>query len=502
MSPRLPDDRPTGPAANGDPAPANPAKIKNPPASANGKKAGSRDTAGPDTESRDAGSWPDPVPAPDGQLPLNATVPADPNGGKPARRRTPRHKHPSPNGARSRNGKGGAPASRNGSNGRRAPAPAAVYVDHSDLLPTAHPADGGMLATLLGFDERPARFVTAVGENGWENPTAPQSAWDLLPSLDDVAPDQEAPTGRDGNTGDAVKRLWDATEQMDLSPRRNPDHLQPVDHLNRRRMRWPLILGVLVILAGGVFVGRELTSRSTQAVTARQAEHIAAAENLDSTLQPLELRLASITAQGGLDEAVLSGLAGELGRLDGAARQTLALAGQALPDSPLLGSSASRGEELTAEQETLGRVSTRALIVEQRLAAMVAYAQPYSRAFNLPEMPERAASSAELDAITGALNRTFVESRDVLDDLPDNPDFTAHRKDALSYMALLENGQNDYVTALRSGDEAGAGAAARNIKQLTITLDQSLAWQRGPVLEWAQGEIGDLRSQLRLTAAE
>lgn len=499
MSPRLPDDRPTGPAANGDPAPA---KIKKPPASAaNKKKNGSPDTVGQDAGDRGVGNWPDPAPAPDGQLPLNATVPSDPNGGKPARRRTPRHKHPSPNGAGSRNGKGGAPSSRNGANGRRAPAPAAVYVDHSDLLPTAHPADGGMLATLLGFDEHPARFVTAVGENGWENPTAPQSAWDLLPSLDDVAPDQEAPTGRDGNTGDAVKRLWDATEQMDLSPRRNPDHLQPVDHLNRRRMRWPLILGVLVILAGGVFVGRELTSRSTQAVAARQAKHVAAAEKLDSTLQPLELRLASITAQGGLDEAVLSGLAGELGRLDGAARQTLALAGQALPDSPLLGSSAP-AEELTAEQETLGRVSTRALIVEQRLAAMVAYAQPYSRAFNLPAMPERAASSAELDAITGDLNRAIVESRAVLDDLPDNPDFTAHRKDALSYMALLENGQSDYVNALRSGDEAGAGAAARNIEQLTITLDQSLAWQRGPVLEWAQGEIGDLRSQLRLTAAE
>lgn len=498
MSPRLPDDRPTGPAPNGDAAPGKaqdkPLKAEplqeGPPTSANGKK----------TADRDAGRWPDPAPAPNGQMPLAAAVPADPNGDRPARRRISRRKNPSPAEAGSRNGDG-APAGRNGANGRPSPAPAAVYVDHSDLLPTAHPADGGMLATLLGFDEHPARFVTAVGEDGWENPHAPPSAWDLLPSLDDVSPDQEAPDGRDGNTGDAVKRLWDATEQMDLSPRRNPDILQPVDHLNRRRLRWPLILGVLIILAGGVFVGRELTKRSTQAVSARQAEHIAAAENLDSTLQPLELRLASITAQGGLDEAVLSGLAGELGRLDGAARQTLALAGQDLPDSPLLGSSAP-AEELTAGQATLGRVSTRALIMEQRLAEMVAYAQPYSRAFNLPAMPERAASAAELDAITGALNRTVVESRAVLDDLPGNPDFIAHRTEALSSMALLETWQGDYVNALRSGDEAGAGAAARNINQLTIALDQSLAWHRGPVLEWAQGEISDLRSQLSLTAAE
>lgn len=498
MSPRLPDDRPTGSAANGDAAPGKtkdkPLKAEplpeGPPASANGKKAADRD----------AGRWPDPAPAPNGQMPLAAAVPADPNGDRPARRRTSRRKNPSPAEAGSRNGDG-TPAGRNGANGRPTAAPAPVYVDHSDLLPTAHPSDGGMLATLLGFDEHPARFVTAVGENGWENPHAPPSAWDLLPSLDDVSPDQEAPDGRDGNTGDAVKRLWDATEQMDLSPRRNPDLLQPVDHLNRRRLRWPLILGVLIILAGGVFVGRELTKRSTQAVSARQAEHIAAAENLDSALQPLELRLASITAQGGLDETVLSGLAGELGRLDGAARQTLALAGQALPDSPLLGSSAP-AEELTAGQATLGRASTRALIMEQRLAEMVAYAQPYSRAFNLPAMPERAASTAELDAITGALNRTIVESRAVLDDLPGNPDFIAHRTEALSSMALLETWQSDYVNALRSGDEAGAGTAARNINQLTIALDQSLAWHRGPVLEWAQGEISDLRSQLRLAAAE
>lgn len=499
MSPRLPDDRPAVPAANGDAAPGKiedkPLKkgpLEAPPAAANGKNAADRG----------ADRWPDPAPAPNGQLPLAAAAPTPANGDRPVRRRASRKKNPSPAGASPRNGEnGGAPAGRNGTNGRRTPAPAAAYVDHSDLLPTAHPADGGMLATLLGFDEHPARFVTSVGENGWENPHAPPSAWDLLPSLDDVSPDQEEPDGRDGNTGDAVKRLWDATEQMDLSPRRNPELLQPVDHLNRRRLRWPLILGVLIILAGGVFVGRELTSRSTQAVSARQAEHLAAAGNLDSTLQPLELRLASITAQGGLDETVLSGLAGELGRLDGAARQTLALAGQDLPDSPLLGSSAP-AEDLTAQQATLGRVSTRALIMEQRLAEMVAYAQPYSRAFNLPAMPERAASAAELDAITGALNRTVVESRAVLDDLPGNPDFIAHRTEALSSMALLETWQSDYVNALRSGDEAGAGTAARNINQLTIALDQSLAWHRGPVLEWAQGEISDLRSQLRLTAAE
>ena len=449
------------------------------------------------------GRWPDPPPAPDGQLPLTAAVPGAPDGGGRNAGGARRRKKParSANGDRPRPAKGPSPASANGANGRKAAAPPAAYVDCGDLLPTAHPADGGMLATLLGFDEHSARFVTAVGENGWENPQTAPSAWDMLPSLDDVSPDPVQPDGRAGNTGDAVKRLWDATEQMDLSPRHDPDYSMPVDHMSRpRRMRWPLILITAGILAAGVFAVWELTNRSTEAVSARQAEHAAAAQTLDSSLQPLELRLASITALGGWDEDVLSGLAGELGRLDGAARRALTLAGEELPDSPLPVSSGSP-EELAAARETLEGASARALILEQRLAAMVAYVQPWGRAFNLPELPERAASPEEAGAVSAALNESLVGSRAILDGLPDNPDFATHRTEATRALTQLESRQDDYLTALRTGDAAGAGAAARNLSQLTIALDRLLAGQQGPVIEWAQGEINNLRSELRAAVA-
>ncbi len=489
MSPRLPE----GPPTDADPAPAG-EQVR---ATGAGSSPDPADEAG-------AGRWPDPPPAPDGQLPLTAAAPAAPNGtGPPAPGSRRRNKTArSAAGDRPRSANGSSPASSNGAKGRkRKNAPPAAYVDHSDLLPTAHPADGGMLATLLGFDEHSARFVTAVGENGWENPTAAPSAWDMLPSLDDVSPETIPPNGREGNTGDAVKRLWEATEQMDLSPRRNPDYIGPVDHLSRpRRMRWPLILVASLILAAGAFAGWQLTSRSAEAVSARQAEHASAAETLDSSLRPLELRLASITAAGGWDEEVLSGLAGELGRLDGAARRAMTLSEEELPDSPLPGAS-SVPEELAAERETLGRISTRALIMEERLAEMLSYAQPWGRAFNLPELPERAASPEELQAVSASLNESIVWSRSILGDLPDIADFTAHRTEATNALTQLESWQDDYVTALRAGDATGAGAAARNLGQLTIALDRSLAWHRGPVIEWAQGEITDLRSQLRTVAA-
>ena len=466
MSPRSPEGRPTEPG----PAPA----VGEPVRATNGP--------GP-------GRWPEPPPAPNGQLPLTAAATPEPNG----------KDRPAP-GSRRRNKKvrsanGSSPAPSNVANGRRGNVSPATYVDHSRMLPTAHPADGGMLATLLGFDEHSARFVTAVDENGWENPGAAPSAWDMLPSLDDVPPEGIPTDGRAGNTGDAVKRLWDATEQMDLSPRRNPDYLEPVDHLNRpRRMRWPLILVVTAILAAGVFAGWEITNRSAEAVSARQAEYSSASETLDSSLQPLELRLASITA-GGWDEEVLSGLAGELGRLDGAARRALTLAGEELPDSPLPGSSASP-EELAAERDALERTSLRALRLEERLATMLSYAQPWGRAFNLPELPELAASPEELQAVSASLNESIVGSRAILDDLPDIQDFAAHRSQATESLTQLESWRDDYVTALRAGDATGAGAAARNISQLTIALDRSLAWHRGPVIEWAQEEINDLRSEL------
>lgn len=467
MSPRLPEGGPTDPG----PAPAAGEQV--------------RATNGPGP-----GRWPEPPPAPDGQLPLTAAAPPQPNGkGRPAPGSRRRNK-------KVRSANGSSPALSNGSSGRRGNLPSAIYVDHSRMLPTAHPADGGMLATLLGFDEHSARFVTAVNENGWENPPAAPSAWDMLPSLDDVSPEEVPPDGRAGNTGDAVKRLWDATEQMDLSPRRNPDYIEPVDHLNRpRRMRWPLILVVTAILAAGVFAGWEITNRSAKAVSARQAEYVSASETLDSSLQPLELRLASITAAGGWDEEVLSGLAGELGRLDGAARRALTLAGEELPDSPLPGSSASP-EELAAERDVLERTSLRALRLEERLTTMLSYAQPWGRAFNLPELPELAASPEELQAVSTSLNESIVGSRAILDDLPDIQDFAAHRVQATEALTLLERWRDDYVTALRAGDANGAGAAARNLSELTIALDQSLAWSRGPVIEWAQGEINNLRSEL------
>ena len=494
MSPRLPEGPPTpeDPPTDADPATAGEQVLVT----------GAGSSPDPADEA-DAGRWPDPPPAPDGQLPLTAAAAPAPNGtGRPAPGSRRRNKSArSAAGDRPRSANGSSPAASNGSKGRKREAPPAAYIDHSDLLPTAHPADGGMLATLLGFDEHSARFVTAVGENGWENPAAAPSAWDMLPSLDDVSPEPVPPDGREGNTGDAVKRLWEATEQMDLSPRRNPDYIGPVDHLSRpRRMRWPLILVASLILAAGAFAAWQLTSRSAEAVSARQAEHASAAETLDSSLRPLELRLASITAAGGWDEEVLSGLAGELGRLDGAARRGMTLAEEDLPDSPLPGAS-SVPEELAAERETLGRISTRALIMEERLAEMLSYAQPWGRAFNLPELPERAASPEELQAVSSSLNESIVGSRAILGDLPDIGDFAAHRTEATAALTQLESWQDDYVTALRAGDEAGAGAAARNLGQLTIALDRSLAWHRGPVIEWAQGEINDLRSQLRAVAA-
>lgn len=475
-------------------------------ADANGERVrGNGAAPSPDAE-EGPGRWPDPPPAPDGQLPLTAAAPPGPDApdgnDRPANGARRRKKAArSANGNRPRPANGSSPASANGAPGRKAAAPPAAYVDYGDLLPTAHPADGGMLATLLGFDEHSARFVTAVGENGWENPQAAPSAWDMLPSLDDVSADPVQPDGRAGNTGDAVKRLWDATEQMDLSPRHNPDYLAPVDHMSRpRRMRWPLILAAAVVLAAGVFVARELTSRSTEAVSARQAEHAAAAQTLASSLQPLELRLASITTAGGWDEDVLSGLAGELGRLDGAARRAVTLSEEDLPDSPLPLSSGAP-EELAAGRETLGRISTRAIILEQRLAAMVAYVQPWGRAFNLPELPERVDSPQEAGAVSSALNESIVGSRAILDGLPDNPDFAAHRIEAAGALTQLESLQDDYLTALRTGDAIGAGTAARNLNQRTIALDESLAWHRGPIIEWAQGEINYLRSELRNAAA-
>lgn len=357
--------------------------------------------------------------------------------------------------------------------------------NHTYVLPVAHPAAGSTLASLFGFDETSAAFVTTAEGEGWED-RPEDSAWDLLPSLADVMANE----GR-GNTGDTIKRLWHATERIDLTPQRSALAGDPMGHYRPRRRGWLWLLAGMAVISAVLFAGKTFIDRSAQAVTERQGLHAEAAQDLAAALDPVEELLSRITA----GEAVtVASLTSELGSLDGTARQTLALSDQPLPSAPLFGARISV-DGLAAEQETLQQASTQTLIMEQRLSNMVSYTQTYAEAFQMPPLPELAGQE-ELARTTDSLNEAIAQTRITISDLPETPDFAAHRAEAQQTLVLIEALQIEYVKSLRNQDQLQAGLLKTDILQSITDLDRKLAAPQAGVTEWSKGQIRELRTQL------
>lgn len=382
------------------------------------------------------------------------------------------------------------------------------------MLPDAGPAENSPPADRPVHSGRPA---SPVEKRRTENPVAAAAAapapganrapgadraaaapsddpWAQSLSLDKVSAD---PSGGRGNTGDTIRRLWEASANMEMEGRLltygvpGPD-LDASMSANRRRRR-RLVISILVLIGLGAGAAKVLNDLPVREANAREEQYAAAARRLSGAVAPVEEALA---AEGWLSDSGLSTLTGRLNTLDGAARAASVLAAEQLPRPPIVGSTAPI-EDLVLPKQMLEWSSIQALGVGRRVGDAMAYSLSLSTVFYLPDLPTEAPRE-EVGAIAEQLSLSIAETRQVLAALPEDPLFGAYRQQAADAVTMVETYQADYIAALLEGDSDRAAAVSGAMNDSMSVLREALDAPLGEVQTWALDRI----TELHLVAAE
>ena len=362
--------------------------------------------------------------------------------------------------------------------------PVAAGVAGSLLLPVARPGEGSSLAAVLGFGESEVAFTKDRSEGEDPDPVDNDPWNDLLP-LSAVAADLD----RRGNTGDAVKLLWDASADLDMDRGLLPGNDPTLEaSLRSRRVSWSLVAGIVTLAALIGITAKLVSDLPEREAEVREAEYVTAARQLAGALAPIE---QSLGAGGLLSDSGLSTLTGHLQTFDGAARTAALVASEQLPRPLIIGSSLPI-EQLAVPQRLLESASSRALEVGQRIGDAVTYSHTLSLAFDIPPLPAEA-SLEEVDGIAQQLSLSIAETRHSVTDLPNSPFFETVRQAAIHTADVMERSHADYVTALRNGDAGRASGASTDMEASIAELRRDLRAPLQQIQTWALGEIAELR---------
>lgn len=385
------------------------------------------------------------------------------------------------------------------------PPRAAANPADARMHPPADPAENSPPADLPGYSGRPAssggkrradNSAAAAPAPGADRAAAAPSddPWAQALSLDKVSAD---PSGGRGNTGDTIRRLWEASADMDMDGRLLtygvPGPELDASMRSSRRGRWSLVISILVLAGLGAGTVKVLSDLPVREANAREEQYAAAARRLSGAVAPVEEALA---AEGWLSDSGLSTLTSRLNTLDGAARAASVLAAEQLPRAPIVGSTAPI-EELALPKRMLEWSSIQALGVGRRVGDAMAYSLSLSTVFGLPELPAEA-SREEVGGIAEQLSLSIAETRQVLAALPEDPLFGAYRQQAAEAVAMVENYQADYITALLEGDTDRAASVSGAMNDSMSVLSEALDTPLGEVQTWALDRI----TELHLVAAE
>ncbi len=399
------------------------------------------------------------------------------------------------------------------------PPPSEAPLTDVQMLPAADPGEGSSLAALFGFGETSASLSegrrppaeSGEGRRGGGAPAAaigagldrPPAAdpWGQLLSLDKVS--AAAPGSSGGNTGDTIKRLWDASADLDMGGGLTPygapgDELEASMH-SKRRFRRPLVIGILVLAGLGAGTVKVLSDLPVREANAREEQYAAAAQRLSGAFLPVEEALA---VEGWTNDSGLSYLTSGLNTLDGAARAAAVIASERLPSAPLVGSKAPI-EELAQPKQLLEWTSIQALGVGQQVGNAMAYSISLTAVSNLPNLPAEAPRD-EVGGIAEQLSLSIAGTRQVLASLPEDPLFGAYRQQASEAVTTVENAQADYIAALLEGDPGRAAAVSGAMHDAVSGLRPSLDVPLGQVQTWALERITKMRAAVteleRITA--
>lgn len=369
------------------------------------------------------------------------------------------------------------------------PSSPTTVVDRSDVLPPSDEEESSSLAGLFGFGERQVNFVP-----DWSRDfeVTGDTAWDTLPTLADVATTGETTPG----TGGSIQRLWDATEDhaIVVNPIEVAEPVETSEKLtdNRRFRRSMVLAGVVAILLVA-WVIREIGEQPNRAAVAREVAYAEAAQLIGDSIGPVE-RSVALVGEPDLSASDFSQLTGDLDALDGAARSAAALATEPLPRTPIVGSSLPI-DELILPKRLLEQAAMQALTIEQRIGDAVSYRLTFSRAFDLPPLPDEA-GLVDIGTIGGDLSVAIAQTEQILGQLPDDGFFAAHRQAAYDVLDQLEQSQPVYFAALRAGDTVQARSIRDAMVRSAASLHASLADPLAEAETWAGEQLAQLREVL------
>ncbi len=355
------------------------------------------------------------------------------------------------------------------------------------LVPQAHPSEGSSLAAILGFGETQASFANFQADKYM--PRSPSEAtdshWQDLPSLSSVT----ARLDRTGNTGDAVKLLWDATSEVEPEHGTMSSEFGPVEYefRTKKRLRWSTVLSIVVLVALVATTARFITDLPGRQAQERETRYAQSAQRLYGSLAPLH---QTLSVGGLLSDSGLAALTDHIHTLDEAARDAVTLTSLELPRSSILGSNETV-EDLAITRRSLEEAATRSLEVAQRIGYAMAYSLSMADVLDLPALPDKAAST-DAGLIAEELSRTVAEARSTLGSLPEEVAFQPYLQETNQLMSTLEASQADYVAALRTGDEITAARAGETISISVEGIRSGLAEPLDDLQDWAITEIWNI----------
>ena len=369
-----------------------------------------------------------------------------------------------------------------------APPPDTV-VDRTEVLPLADTEEtSSSLASLFGFGERQVSFMP---DSSRDVEVTGDTAWDSLPTLADVAVDDDTLA----TTGGSIQRLWDATEDHSIvvtpieAPVSDPQR-RLLDSQRVRRSAVLALVAALMLVGWGV---RQLSSQPERVAIAREAQYATAAHQISEAIGPVARSVVLLTLED-LTPSDFSQLTSDLDVLDGIARRAAGLAVEPLPRAQIVGSSLPF-DELVLPQSLLQRGSMQALNIEQRIGDAVSYRLIFATAFDLPELPSEA-TLLDIGTIGADLSVAIAETEQVIAELPGDAFFASHRQQASDLLVSITDSQADYFDALRNGDTVAATAIRDAIVRSVTELRSSLSEPLAATEAWTQGQVTQLQEVL------
>lgn len=364
-------------------------------------------------------------------------------------------------------------------------------LNRSRLVPPAHPSDGSSLVSILGFGEKQASFSDYRPDGISSSASEPPDVhWQDLPSLRAVTAELDRP----GNTGDAVRLLWEATSGVEAHGGVSPSEFAPVEFefRSKRRIRWSMVLSIAVLLGLVATTVKVVADLPVRQARDREGHFAESARLLNGALVPLKQTLA----EGGLlSDSGLATLTERIYTVDEVARDAATLASQELPRTSILASDETR-EGLVIIRDLLEGAATHSLEVTRRIGYAMAYHLALSGVLDLPLLATEA-SRTDADLVAEELGLAIANAKVTLQELPEDAIFRPYLEEASEVLSRLEVSQADYVAALRTGNATEAARAGESISSSFEDLRSGLVVPLDHLQDWARSEIRAIDEEIR-----